>query len=63
MSLRIQTDIECDCRGCFGWLDVVVTRRRALSAKKVRAKAAKRGWVVRRGRDLCPTCAKKEASE
>ena len=56
MALVITTDVFCD--GCGNWVHGVTGNR--VRARPARETAATKGWVRRRGQDLCPSCAPKE---
>lgn len=56
MSLTITTDIMCD--RCSQWdRNVSVTGPRT-NARLARKRAARRGWSITRGLELCPDCVK-----
>jgi hypothetical protein len=58
MSITISTDVFCDGEDCLNWTQGVTGRRAA--TWRARDAAKQSGWVHRKGRDLCPACAKKE---
>jgi hypothetical protein len=59
MSITVSTDVFCDGEDCSLWIEGVTGPR--VNARDARATAKRCGWVIGRGRDLCPACAKRLA--